>query len=67
MTRIKINCPVTWFRQCDWIYKNCKEWHDETCWAAWQIGYDDIYFLLNNRDAMMFYLMWNEHQHERCV
>lgn len=58
MTRITICCPLTWYKQCDWIRANCKNWKDDTCWAAWQIGYDDIYFWLENEDALLFKLIW---------
>jgi len=57
MTRITIKCPTTWYKQCDWIRDNCTEWVDQTCWAAWQIGYDDIYFLLKDEDAILFKLI----------
>lgn len=58
MTRVRINCPITWHEQCDWISKHCKNWVDRTEWAAWQIGYDDIYFELEDKDAMIFILKW---------
>lgn len=58
MTKIRINCPITWYDQCDWIRDNCKDWIDETCWAAWQIGIDDIYFNLQDEDAVWFMLRW---------
>lgn len=59
MTRITISCPITWYLQCDWIRNNCKNWKDDTCWAAWQIGYDDIYFDLEEADAIEFLLRWS--------
>jgi len=58
MTRITINCPITWYIQCDWIRDNCKNWVDRTDWAAWQIGFDDIYFDLKEYDAVWFTLVW---------
>ena len=58
MTRVTISCPVTWYKQCDWIIKNCKDWEDLTCWAAWQIGYDDIYYNLKDEDATIFKLIF---------
>jgi len=58
MTSVRINCPITWYMQCDWIYKNCKHWVDNTQWAAWQIGHDDIYFELEDKDAVWFTLRW---------
>lgn len=59
MTRIKISCPITWYKQIDWIRDNCKHWNDDTCWVAWQIGYDDIYFWLEDKDATWFALVWS--------
>ena len=59
MTSITISCPITWWKQCEWIEKNCKNPVDKTCWAAWQIGYDDIYFELEDRDAFWFNLNWS--------
>lgn len=58
MIRIKISCPITWYEQCKWIADNCTDYSDDTSWAAWQIGYDDIYFYLKERDATMFFLKW---------
>ncbi len=58
MTRITIRCPITWWERCDWIAKHCIDWKDCTCWAAWQIGYDDIYFDLRDEDAVLFRLIW---------
>lgn len=59
MTRITIKCPVTWYHQCDWIRDNCKGYVDRTCWQAWQIGFDDIYYDLEDYDAIMFLLRWS--------
>lgn len=59
MIRIRITCPRTWYKQCDWIQDNCKNWKDDTSWAAWQIGLDDIYFWLEDRDAVLFALRWS--------
>lgn len=56
MTKVTIKCPINWWYQCDWIEKNCENWEDKTCWAAWQIGYDDIYFWLEDEDAVAFKL-----------
>ena len=58
MTTITISCPITWYTQCEWIYANCTNPVDKTCWAAWQIGYDNIYFELEDKDATMFLLKW---------
>ena len=58
MTRITISCPITWWQRCDWIEKNCQDWKCATEWAAWQIGYDDIYYWLRDEDAIMFALRW---------
>lgn len=58
MTRVTITCPITWWEQCDWIQKNCKEWRDDTCWAGWQIGYNDIHYWVSDKDAIIFWLRW---------
>ena len=58
MTKITITCPITWYKQCDWIEANCKNYKDITNWSMWQIGQDDIYFLLEDKDAVWFKLMW---------
>ena len=59
MIRVKISCPLTWMYQCDWIRNNCHDYKDDTNWAAWQIGLDDIYFYLPEQDATLFFLRWN--------
>jgi hypothetical protein len=59
MTTVTIKCPITWYEQCDWIYSNCKNWVDRTYWSEWQIGYDDIYFELEDQDAILFLLRWS--------
>ena len=58
MTKVSITCPTTWFNQYDWIRDNCKEYIDDTNWDAWQIGLDDIYFYINETDAILFTLLW---------
>ena len=58
MTTIKITCPITWFEQCKWIYKNCKNYQDNTNWGMWNIGLDDVYFELEDYDAIRFILIW---------
>lgn len=55
---ITISCPITWHSRVTWIEKNCYGAVDRTCWAAWQIGYDDIYYEVNDCDAMFYYLIW---------
>ena len=59
MTRITIKDPVNWWHQCDWIRIHCRDWVDETYWAAWNIGYEDIYFSLRDEDAVLFHLRWS--------
>lgn len=59
MTRVTISDPIRWYEQCDWIEKNCKNYKDKTEWSAWQIGYDDIYFELEDSDAVWFTLIWS--------
>lgn len=58
MTRVTIKCPITWHERCTWIETNCKNYKDETNWSLWQIGQDDIYYWLQDKDAMMFALRW---------
>jgi hypothetical protein len=57
-TVVRISCPVTWYKQCDRIYANCTNPQDKTCCAAWQSGSDDIYFELDDQDAVLFVLTW---------
>lgn len=59
MITVTIKCPKNWYKQCDWIYANCRNYKDKTCWSEWQIGYDDIYFELEDNDAVMFMLRWS--------
>lgn len=58
MTRVSISCPITWHEQTTWIKEHCEAWQDDTNWAAWQIGLDDIYFWIPERDATFFILRW---------
>lgn len=58
LVTVTITCPTTWWERCDWIEKNCKNPQDTTSWAAWQIGQDDIRFIVSKRDAIMYYLHW---------
>lgn len=59
MKLVTITCPTTWHDQIQWIRSNCERYHDGTNWAAWQIGMDYIYFVLEDPDAMMFKLRWH--------
>lgn len=59
MTKVTISCPTTWYHRCDWIEANCKNYKDLTNWSMWQIGQDDIYFLLEDKDALWFTLVWS--------
>jgi hypothetical protein len=58
MTTITILCRVTWWEQCQWIYKNCTDAVDRTDWGLWQLGQSDIHFDLDEKDAVWFNLMW---------
>jgi hypothetical protein len=58
MTRITISCPITWYERCEWIAKNCENYVDKTEWGMWQIGQDDIYYELEEKDAVWYYLKW---------
>ena len=60
MIKITIKCPITWWDRCKWIIQNCKAYEDLTVWSAWQIGQDDIYYLVEDKDATIYYLKWNE-------
>lgn len=60
MIKIKITSPTKWHEQCMWIESNCKNWIDETEWAAWQVGISDIYFWLEEEDAILFRLVWGK-------
>lgn len=57
-TRIVITCPINWWQQIQWIYKNCENVTDSTNWQMWQIGLQDVYFDLQEEDAIMFRLIW---------
>jgi len=35
-----------------------KNYIDKTEWAAWQIGFDDIYYLVDDEIATLYYLTW---------
>ena len=59
MTKITISCPITWWEQCKWIEQNCKNYVDRTNWGMWQISQDDIYFEVEDKDAVWFTLMWS--------
>ena len=59
MIKVRISDPITWHEQCTWIENNCKNYTDATVWAAWNIGIDDIYYYLTEKDATMFFLRWN--------
>lgn len=58
LTAVRITDPINWFDRCTWLHANCSECHDRTNWAAWQIGLDDIIFLVPVRDAVEYYLRW---------
>jgi hypothetical protein len=58
VTRVTITCPITWHERCTWIEKNCKNYVDKTNWSLWQIGQDDIYFDVEDKDAVWYNLMW---------
>lgn len=58
MTTVTITCPISWWERCQWIYKNCTDPVDRTNWAMWQIGQGDIYFEVEDQDAVWFTLKW---------
>ena len=58
MTRVTISCPITWWERCKWIETNCKNYVDKTEWGMWQIGQDDIYYEVEEKDAIWYYLKW---------
>jgi hypothetical protein len=57
-TVVCISCRITWHEQCEWIRTNCKNPVDQTIWWQWNIGYEDIYFELEEQDATLFKLRW---------
>jgi hypothetical protein len=59
MIKVRISDPIIWWEQCKWIETHCKDYRDSTNWAAWQIGHEDIYYYLTEKDATMFFLRWN--------
>lgn len=56
--RITITDPITWWERCQWLTENSEQYHDDTCWAGWQIGYNDIVIYVSERDAVNYYLRW---------
>lgn len=60
MVRVRISDPITWHEQCTWIEENCPGYQDVTSWSAWQIGFDDIYYLVSERDAILFWLRFGK-------
>lgn len=59
LTKIRITDPIGWFEKCVWIYNNCNDCHDVTNWHSWQIGMDDIEFIVYEKDAILYYLRWS--------
>ena len=55
---IRITDPIAWWQRIKWIQLNCSEYQDQTNWAAWQIGLEDIVILVPKRDAVEYYLRW---------
>lgn len=58
MTSVTITCRITWHEQCEWVKNNCKNYTDLTNWGLWQLGLDDIIFLMEDKDAVWFNLVW---------
>lgn len=58
MTTVTITCPITWYERCEWIEKHCKNYIDNTNWSMWQIAQDDIYFEVEEKDAIWYWLIW---------
>jgi hypothetical protein len=58
MTTITISDPITWWERCKWLQAHDKNYVDATCWAAWQIGMDDIYISVDSEVATLYYLTW---------
>jgi hypothetical protein len=50
---------ITWYEKCKWIQDHCIGYLDTTNWPMWQIGETDIYFLLSDEDATLYYLTWS--------
>ena len=60
MTKIIINCPVTWYERYKWLQGADRNYVDSTYWAAWQIGVDDIYITVEDEVATLYYLIWKQ-------
>lgn len=58
MTTITITCRTTWQARTDWIRENCRGYLEHTNWALWSMGLDDIYFQVEDKDAVWYQLVW---------
>jgi hypothetical protein len=56
MKIITIKERVTWLEQIDWITTNCPGARDMTNWAMWSLGLDDILYMMEESDAVVFKL-----------
>ena len=58
IVKVVITDPILWYERCYWIKDHCKSAEDVTNWGMWQIAQGDIEFLMSEKDAMMYYLVW---------
>lgn len=57
--RIVITDPITWWERCKWLEENSERYYDDTCWAGWQIGFNDIVMYVPPKTALLYYLTWS--------
>jgi hypothetical protein len=60
MTKVIITCPITWWHRCKWLQARDENYIDTTSWAAWSIGYDNIYYSVEDEVATLYYLTWQQ-------
>lgn len=60
LTKIKITDRIGWFEKLKWIHENFEDPQDNTNWAGWQLGLNDIEFIVREKDAIIYYLKWSE-------
>ena len=51
---IKIVDRVNWVEHCDWIERNCDEWHDHTNWDLWGLGLADIEYYIPEKYVLLY-------------
>lgn len=58
LTEVVITDRVLWYERITWLAENSSAMVDRTDWAAWQLGFTDAIFLVDDRTAIMYYLTW---------